>query len=249
MAKPARPAYRAGMDRTKHPPGSFPADEKAAGFFGRRKGKALRDEQAHRIEKLLPPLRVDVSAPIDACALFGAGTNTLRLEIGFGGGEHLADMAEKNPDVGFVGCEPFVNGVAKLLHEIEARGLTNIRIHDGNASDVLAQLPAASVERVYLLYPDPWPKRRQRKRRFVSDKSLKALAKILKPGGMFRFASDIDDYCGWVLQRIARSPDFVWTAERSEDWSTPFPGWPGTRYEAKAIREGRTPSYLTFVRR
>jgi tRNA (guanine-N7-)-methyltransferase len=224
-------------------------DAKAAGFFGRRKGKALRDEQAGRMENLLPGLKIDVSKPIDLPALFGPGKTAFRLEIGFGGGEHLADIAEKNPDIGFIGCEPFVNGVAKLLTEIEARGLTNIRIHDGNASDILARLPDASLAGIDLLYPDPWPKRRQRKRRFVSDKSLKALAKVLQPQGIFRFASDIDDYCGWVLQRIARSPDFLWPAETASDWTTPYPGWPGTRYEAKAKREGRTPSYLTFVRK
>ena len=220
-----------------------PAAGKAAGFFGRRKGKRLRDEQASRIETLLPKLRIDLTSPQIALT-----TAEHWLEIGFGGGEHLADIAEKNPDIRFFGCEPFVNGVAKLVGEIAHRDLTNIRIHDGNASDVLAKLPAASLSRIYLLYPDPWPKRRQRKRRFVSDKSLKVLAEVLKPGGEFRFASDIDDYCGWVLQRIARSSDFVWTAETASDWTEPFAGWPGTRYEAKAKREGRIPSYLTFRR-
>lgn len=221
--------------------------EKAAGFFGRRKGKALRDEQARRIEGRLPALRIDTTRTIDPAALFPEAAEVW-LEIGFGGGEHLAATAAANPHIGFIGCEPFVNGVAKLLAEIEARGLTNIRIHDGNASDVLARLPAAALGRIYLLYPDPWPKRRQRKRRFVSDKSLVALARVLKPGGEFRFASDIDDYVGWVLQRIARTAEFDWSAETAEDWRRPYAGWPGTRYEAKARREGRTPSYLTFRR-
>lgn len=224
-----------------------PSDEKAAGFFGRRKGKRLRDEQAGRMEHILPRLKVDVSAPIAPASLFPAA-DEYWLEIGFGGGEHLAHMAATHPQAGIIGCEPFVNGVAKLLAEVEERQLTNVRVHDANASDVLAKLPAASLSRVYLLYPDPWPKRRQRKRRFVSDKSLKAIARVLKPGGVFRFASDIDDYCGWVLQRIARSPDFNWTAETARDWTEPYEGWPGTRYEAKAIREGRVPSYLTFIR-
>lgn len=227
----------------------IPEAEKAAGFFGRRKGKRLRDEQAHRIEAVLPGLRVDLTpARLDPAALFPTPKSDLWLEIGFGGGEHLAHTAATHPGLGFIGCEPFVNGVAKLVAEVEQRGLTNVRVHDANASDVLAKLPEASVGRIYLLYPDPWPKRRQRKRRFVSDKSLKAFARVLRPGGEFRFASDIDDYCGWVLQRIARSPDFVWTAEKAEDWLTPFADWPGTRYEAKAIREGRRPTYLTFRR-
>lgn len=230
-------------------PLSAPDDDKAAGFFGRRKGKRLRDEQAGRIERLLPALRLELgAAPMDTATLFAAPIDDVWLEIGFGGGEHLAATAAAYPGVGFIGCEPFLNGVAKLVGEVDQRGLANVRVHDGNASDVLARLPAASVGRVFLLYPDPWPKRKQRKRRFVSDKSLKALARVLKPGGEFRFASDIDDYVGWVLQRIARSPEFVWTAQTADDWRQPFPGWPGTRYEAKAKREGRVPSYLTFRR-
>lgn len=226
-----------------------PSDDKAAGFFGRRKGKRLRDDQARRMDADLPTLRVDVSGPLSPATLFSAQKTDLWLEIGFGGGEHLADNAVRNPEIGFIGCEPFQNGVAKLLGEIGSRGLTNIRIHDANASDVLARLPPASLGRIYLLYPDPWPKRRQRKRRFVSDKSLAAFARVLRPGGEFRFASDIDDYAGWTLQRIARSADFDWTDESAADWLTPWDNWPGTRYEAKARREGRTPSYLTFVRR
>lgn len=224
--------------------------DKVAGFFGRRVGKRLRDDQAARMQDLLPRLRIDVSAPVVVPeTLFPAPVSDLWLEIGFGGGEHLADNAARHPHIGFIGCEPFQNGVAKMLVEIDTRGLTNIRLHDGNAADVLSRLPAGSVGRIDILYPDPWPKRRQRKRRFVSDKSLVELARVLRPGGTFRFASDIDEYCGWVLRRIARSPDFVWPAETAEDWRTPYPGWPGTRYEAKAIREGRVPSYLTFLRR
>jgi len=222
--------------------------DKAAGFFGRRRGKRLRDEQAGRMDGLLPALRLDVTAPIDPAALFPAAREVW-LEIGFGGGEHLAHMAEAHPEAGIIGCEPFVNGVAKLLGEVEERGLSNVRVYDGNAADVLARLPAASLARIYLLYPDPWPKRKQRKRRFVSDASLAALARVLRPGGEFRFASDIDEYCGWVLQRIARSPEFIWPAATADDWRTPYPEWPGTRYEAKALREGRVPSYLTFIRR
>ncbi len=221
----------------------------APGFFGRRKGKKLRDEQADRLARLLPMLRIDLARPIvDPAALFSVPVRAIRLEIGFGGGEHLADAAAREPDVGFIGCEPFVNGVAKLLAEVESRGLRNIRVHDGNAAYLLAKLPDACLERAYLLYPDPWPKRRQRKRRFVSAASLKSLARVLKPAAEFRFASDIDDYVGWTLQRVAANSDFLWTAERPDDWRRPFPDWPGTRYEAKAIREGRVPSYLTFRR-
>ena len=230
-------------------PGAPAPEERAAGFFGRRKGHRLRGEQADRLVRLLPALRIDLSQPIDDVRrLFPVAVAEVRLEIGFGGGEHLIDVASRRPDIGFIGCEPFVNGVAKLAAEIEARGLKNIRIHDGNAADLLPKLPAASLDRVYLLYPDPWPKRRQRKRRFVSAASLKALARVLRPGGHFRFATDIDDYAGWTLVRVAQSADFVWIAQQADDWRRPYPHWPGTRYEAKAKREGRTPSYFTFAR-
>ena len=221
----------------------------AAGFYGRRKGKALREEQSERFTRLLPSLRVDLSAPIkNPATLFFPPVTGLRIEIGFGGGEHLAHTAFHEPHIGFFGCEPFVNGVAKMMGEIEHRGLRNVRLHDGNAIDLLARLPEASIDRIYLLYPDPWPKRRQRKRRFVSPASLKEFARVLKPGGEFRFASDIDDYVGWTLQRVADSPDFCWSAETANDWRLPYADWPGTRYEAKAKREGRMPSYLTFIR-
>ncbi|HRJ69378.1 MAG TPA: tRNA (guanosine(46)-N7)-methyltransferase TrmB [Beijerinckiaceae bacterium] len=225
------------------------ATDRAAGFFGRRKGHRLRDEQAVRLDRLLPALRIDMARPFgDPKTLFPENVEGVHLEIGFGGGEHLVDAASRHPGIGFIGCEPFVNGVAKLVAEIEKRGLTNIRVHDANAADLLPLLPPASIERVYLLYPDPWPKRRQRKRRFVSPAAVKALARVLKPGGTFRFATDIDDYAGWTLARMAASPDFVWTAERADDWRAPYANWPGTRYEAKAKREGRTPSYLEFRR-
>ncbi|GJE57283.1 tRNA (guanine-N(7)-)-methyltransferase [Methylobacterium thuringiense] len=185
---------------------------------------------------------------LDPPALFPNPVDEVWLEIGFGGGEHLADNAEKHPGTGLIGCEPFVNGVVKLLGEIDERGLTNVRIRDEDATQLLAALPDASLARVYLLYPDPWPKRRQRKRRFVSDASLAEIARVLRPGGLFRFATDIDDYAGWTLVRAARCASLRWTAARAADWLTPFPGWPGTRYEAKAKGAGRRPSYLTFER-
>lgn len=218
-------------------------------FFGRRKGKGLRAAQAGRIEDVLPRLRVPAEALPDPLALFPGRPVALRLEIGFGGGEHLAAQAQAHPDYAFIGCEPFVNGVAKLVAAVEAQGLTNIRIHDRDAVELLARLPAASCTRVDLLYPDPWPKRRQRKRRFVSDERLAAIARVLVPGGEFRFATDIDDYAAWTLQRVLRSPDLAWTATRADDWRAPWNGWTRTRYEAKAIREGRKPSYLVFRRR
>jgi tRNA (guanine-N7-)-methyltransferase len=221
-----------------------------AGLYGRRKGKALRPYQAGLMETLLPKVRVDIASGLhDPAGLFPHRPNDLRLEIGFGGGEHLAADAQSHPERGYFGCEPFVNGVAKLLAEIETRDLVNIRIHPGNAVNLIDALPAASLSGVCLLYPDPWPKRRHHERRFVSDALLARLARVMRPGAELRFATDIDDYAGWTLARILRSPDFMWSAQKAEDWLHPWAGWPSTRYEAKALREGRRPAYLTFIRR
>ena len=225
----------------------------AGAFFGRRKGKRLRPGQEERLATLLPERRVPDprAAPhafADLAGLFPHRPERIVLEIGFGGGEHLAHMARSEPQTGFIGVEPFVNGMAKMLARIDDEELSNVRLWDQDAALLLPALPDASLEAVYLLYPDPWPKRRTRKRRFVSPESLSEIARVLKPGGIFRFASDIDDYVGWTLARAAKEKRLRWMAARADDWRTPYPGWPGTRYEAKAIREGRTPSYLTFER-
>jgi tRNA (guanine-N7-)-methyltransferase len=219
-------------------------------FFGRRKGHALRPHQAALMRDLLPTLAVDLDAPPppDPAALFPCPVDNVRLEIGFGGGEHMLAEAERNPRSGFIGCEPFVNGMAKALARIEARGTANIRLHFGDAADLLAWLPSASLSRVDLLYPDPWPKKRHWKRRFIQPASVAELARILRAGGEFRFATDWPDDAAWALQRLVASPEFAWTAECADDWRRPWPSFTGTRYEAKAIREGRTPCYLIFRR-
>ncbi len=222
-----------------------PDPDGAGAFFGRRKGKRLRAGQDELVRDLLPRLRVSPSGNL---ADLQARYPKLWLEIGFGGGEHLAAQARANPEMGFVGCEPFVNGMAKLLAVVDQERLDNIRLWDEDATDLLPALPEAAFDRVAILYPDPWPKRRQRKRRIVSDETLGRLARIMRPGGELRFATDIDDYAGWTLARVLRSKDFVWTARSADDWRRPWADWPGTRYEAKALREGRTPSYLTFRR-
>jgi tRNA (guanine-N7-)-methyltransferase len=170
------------------------------------------------------------------------------LEIGFGGGEHLIQAATRHPDIGFIGCEPFVNGLAKALARIDELRLDNIRIHDGDAADVLDRLAPASLGRVYLLYPDPWPKRRHWKRRFVSASNLARLARVMRPGAELRFATDWADYAAWTLVHVRRHPAFRWDAERADDWRRPWDSWQGTRYEAKAVAEGRRPVYLTFRR-
>ncbi len=226
-------------------------DPAPGAFFGRRKGKALRPGQSRLIETLLPQLAVDLSKapPSPLGSLFPEPVRSSRLEIGFGGAEHLIAQARANPDCGFIGVEPFLNGMAKALVAIETQALRNIRLHHGDATDLLDWLPAGCLDRVDLLYPDPWPKKRHWKRRFVQDRSVAAIARVLKPGGEFRFASDIPDYAAWTLQRLLRSPDFQWTAERADDWRKPWPDFVRTRYEAKAVREGRTPCYLAFLRR
>jgi len=223
-------------------------DAGGGAFFGRRKGKKLRLNQADLFANLLPELRVDLAGDLSPAALFENPPVDLWLEIGFGGGEHLVLQANAYPTVGFIGCEPFVNGMAKMLSTIDRDGLKNIRLYDSDALDLLKKLPDASIGRLYLLYPDPWPKRRQNKRRFVSDETLKLIARVLRPGGQFRFASDIDHYVGWTLSHVMRSNEFRWLAKQPDDWRKPWSGWQSTRYELKAIKEGRKSAYLTFER-
>jgi len=220
------------------------------GFFGRRKGHPLRPRQAELVGALLPRLALDLTkpAPKDLAALFPPPIDDVRLEIGFGGAEHLIAQAQACPRTGFIGCEPFVNGMAKALVAIDELGLANIRLHHGDAVELLAWLPAHSLSRVDLLYPDPWPKRRHWKRRFVSDANIAALARVLRSGGEFRFATDWANYAEWTLLRLLRSCDFMWTAECADDWRKPWRGFSRTRYEAKAVREGRAPTYLIFRR-
>ncbi|WP_416796418.1 tRNA (guanosine(46)-N7)-methyltransferase TrmB [Ciceribacter azotifigens] len=217
-------------------------------FFGRRKGKPLREQQLERMGNLLPALRVDLSAPSPERLeeLFPVPVERLRLEIGFGGGEHLVHRATETPSTGFIGVEPFVNSMAKLLAEVEARELRNIRLYDDDATALLDWLPDASLDQIDLLYPDPWPKKKHWKRRFVSQANLARFHRVLKPGGLFCFASDIDTYVNWTLVHCRDHGGFEWTARNAADWKTPFTGWPGTRYEAKARREGRGSAYLTF---
>ncbi|MGE0007254.1 MAG: tRNA (guanosine(46)-N7)-methyltransferase TrmB [Parvibaculaceae bacterium] len=209
-------------------------------LYGRRKGKALRPHHARLIAELLPRLSVD-PARFDT-------ERPMRLEIGFGGGEHLAHQAALHPDIAFIGAEPFVNGVAKLLALVEAKGLRNVSIHAGDARELFAVLPGQSLDRIYLLYPDPWPKTRHHRRRLVSQENLRHFRRLLRPGGLFLFASDIDHYVQWTLFETRQAGGFTWLAGSAADWRRPFPDWTRTRYEAKAIREGRVPSYLAFRR-
>jgi tRNA (guanine-N7-)-methyltransferase len=223
---------------------------KRGAFFGRRKGHPLRARQASLMQELLPRLAVDLSqsAPADLTHFFPQRPAAARLEIGFGGGEHLAAQALAHPDLGFIGCEPFVNGMAKMLAAIDANRIGNVRLHFGDATDLLDWFPDGALDRVDILYPDPWPKRRHWKRRIVRDETIAALARVLRAGGQVYFATDIADYAAWTLERFARASAFRWTAERAADWREPWPGYVSTRYEAKARREGRPSSYLVFRR-
>jgi tRNA (guanine-N7-)-methyltransferase len=232
------------------PSGDGAAIPRHGSFFGRRKGHKLRLHQADLIEHLLPRLALDIAspAPPDLAVLFDPPAGDVRLEIGFGGGEHLIAEARALPNTGFIGCEPYVNGMAKILTQIEAHNIGNIRLFAGDAAELLAWAPQRSLERIDLIHPDPWPKRRHWKRRFVQDATVVAMARVLKPSGEFRFVSDITDYCAWTLTHLSRSPDFFWTAERASDWSLPWADYTMTRYGAKAEREGRRAAYLRFQR-
>lgn len=214
-------------------------------FYGRRKGHALRDTARRLVDTLLPRLRLTVPAHGQASLPGGPWW----LEIGFGRGEHLAVLARAHPTVRFLGAEPFINGVAGLLQEIEAHHIENIRIFDDDVRALLPALPDASVERVFLLFPDPWPKARHHKRRFVCRDNLDQLARVLTPGGELRFVTDHADYAAWGLREILGHGGFQWTAERAADWRQPPADWVETRYQAKARAEGRAATFLLFRRR
>lgn len=197
---------------------------------------------------MLPGLRLDptVCAPADLPALFAAPVGTVRLEIGFGGGEHLLHEAARFPATGFIGVEPFVNGMAKMVAALNREPLHNLRLFDEDAALLLDWLPGDALSGIDLFYPDPWHKSRHHKRRFVSLQNLVKMKRVLRPGALFRFASDIEAYVNWTLQHVEAAGGFEFVAGTVDDWRRPYEGWPGTRYEAKALREGRTPAYLTF---
>jgi tRNA (guanine-N7-)-methyltransferase len=222
----------------------------ARAFFGRRKGHKLRNKQAELIDTLLPRLAIDVTspAPAELATLFPLPVRELALEIGFGGGENLIAQAGARQATGFLGVEPFVNGMAKALAAIEATGLRNIRLHFDDATSLIAWLPAAALTRIELIHPDPWPKRRHWKRRFVQGATIAQFARILRRGGDVRFVTDVADYAAWTLRHFIQSADFEWTAQRAADWRNAWPDFAGTRYHAKAAREQRPSCFLIFRR-
>ncbi len=217
-------------------------------LYGRRRGKPLRKFQQRAIEETLPRLRVHLGETcIDLKRVFGQ-KEEYWLEIGFGAGEHLAWQADHNPNVGLIGCEPFVNGVAILIGKLEASGVSNVRIHNEAAENLIERLPEASLQRCFLLFADPWPKKSHHKRRFVSAENIAALAHILDDNAELRIATDHVDYGAWILWHMQRSPEFVWEAESPSDWRIRSDDWPQTRYEAKALKEGRKSVYYKFRR-
>jgi tRNA (guanine-N7-)-methyltransferase len=217
-------------------------------FFGRRKGHKLRPHHARLIDTLLPRLALDLDrpAPADLGTLFPMPVRDVRLEIGFGGGEFMIAQAREQPHTGFIGVEPFVNGMAKALAAIESNDLHNIRLHFDDALSLIAWLPEATLARIDLIHPDPWPKRRHWKRRFVQEAMIARLARVLRPDGEFRFVTDIADYAAWTLQRLLQSAEFEWTAQCADDWRKPWPDFVQTRYNAKAKRDERAACFLIF---
>ena len=218
-------------------------------LYGRSSGHKLRKGQAELVERLLPEIEVPAEGDITALRLFGEN-RPLHFEIGFGSGEHLADRADMLPDHGFIGAEPFINGVATALGHIRDKHLRNVRLWRGDALEVLQRVPDGAVSFLYLLHPDPWPKARHAKRRMVNDRPIELLAAKLKPGGEFRLATDDPTYLNWSLMVMQRHAErFEWLAERPMDFLEPSGGWIETRYGAKSRREGRRPYYLRYRRR
>jgi tRNA (guanine-N7-)-methyltransferase len=215
--------------------------------YGRRRGRRLRTSQRTLLESLLPTLAIEAGeSALDPRSLFAADTKEIWLEIGFGGGEHLAAQAAAHPEVGFIGCEPFVNGVVSLLGHLKSRDLRNVRIWSHDARDLIARLPSGSIARAFILFPDPWPKARHHKRRLIAAPFLDALARVLAHGAELRVATDDADYLEWILERLPSHPAF--RPQDRADWHARPADWPPTRYEQKAIAAGRKPTYLRLVR-
>ncbi len=213
-------------------------------FFGRRKAKSLSPLCASLYEKAQKDLFFDTKDVDDLHRLFNNDKSKIILEIGFGGGEHLLHQAQCHPDINYVGIDAYVNGVSKLVRAIYANNIQNIRLSDGDAFHFLNRIPQNSLDGVYLLYPDPWPKQRHRNRRFIQRDTAILIEKILKPDGFFRFASDIPDYVDWVFAALNNATTAYSDIHKKPD--EPFENWIPTRYEQKAKREHRETAYYQF---
>lgn len=234
-------------------------------FYGRRKGKKLKPSREVLLDAFLPKVRLNVTGGnVDPATCFSVPVKSVWLEIGFGGGEHLAEQSARHPDTGFIGAEVFVNGVSSLLThltgkersgdvdenvELKAGRVDNVRVHDNDVRDILPKFKDRAFERIYVLFPDPWPKRKHANRRFIGPKNLPVLARLLKSGGELRIASDDMNYIRWSLEHLMKSDDFEWTAKTADDWRKPPADWVNTRYELKALSQGKKPVYLIFGRK
>jgi tRNA (guanine-N7-)-methyltransferase len=218
--------------------------------FGRRHGRVLSARQKDLLATALPRFGIDLAAPAPErlADLFAISLADVWLEIGFGGAEHLLWQAEHHPDVGIIGCEPYQDGVVKALAGIDASGLGNVRLWPDDARPLVDWLPTRSIGRAFILFPDPWPKTRQQKRRLVNTQMLASLARVVRPGGTLRIATDIGDYARAILIAVGATPAWRWSARQAADWRTRPADWPPTRYEAKAVAAGRRCTYLTLTR-
>ena len=218
--------------------------------YGRRLAKPLKKTSAKRLSEYFPKysISLDDDMPLDPANLFDHNPKEYWLEIGFGKGEHLITQAKENPDIGFIGCEPFVNGVSGLVDHMAAENVTNIRFFMNDARLLMDALPDRCISRAFILFPDPWPKKRHHKRRIVSPGNLIVLSRILKDAASLRIGTDHHDYCRWILARLMENCDFNWNSNKPDDWHLRPDDWPETRYEKKALSVGRKSAYMTFVR-
>ena len=220
--------------------------------YGRRRGRPERPHRQELLKTMLSTISVSLenvaARSLDPRSLFPSNTTEIWLEIGYGAGEHLSTLAQRNPKVGFLGCEPFLNGVSRLLRQIETDKLCNVRVLVDDGRKMMEALVPASISRIFVLFPDPWHKRRHHKRRLISTNSVSEFARIMHSGGLLRLATDHDEYCRWSLSHLLANPNFQWTAECANDWLCRPPDWPSTRYERKAIVAGRQPTFLSFSR-
>ncbi len=235
-------------------PSAHPARRR--NFYGRNRGKRLRPGQKKYLDEHLPLLVPDGFSlernperhPVDISEVFGR-SGPVWLEIGFGAGEHLVDVSAEHSDIGMIGCEPFMNGVASLLRKLSKHSFGNVRIYPGDVRDLFDVLPTASIHRVFLLYPDPWPKRRHHRRRFVTPEHIEPLSRVMANGALLLMATDVPGYARQAIEQVNLNAGFEWTAECCDDWRRPWKNWNSTRYELKALREGRQPIYLVFRRK
>jgi tRNA (guanine-N7-)-methyltransferase len=216
--------------------------------FGRVKGRVLGEVSQKIVDENLAPLLIpeDTTNPL---ALFDHAPKEVVVEIGFGSGEHLAHLAKMHPEIGFIGCEPYLNGVAALLQIMKQDNIQNIRIYRGDARILLSQFPDYSISKVFVLFPDPWPKRKHHKKRLIAGDFPKLLARVIKPQGNLLLATDHQDYAAWMLSFMLREEEFIWQAKNPEDWNTPPANWIETRYQQKAKRQGREAVFFPFIRR